>query len=75
MAGPRPGSHAYEVKLARLRKRLENTGEAADKEAKERANQILQGRLDARSGLHRSGLRKDESSGLHKSRLRKKEER
>lgn len=64
MTGPRPGSHAYELKLARLRKRLEDTGEAVDKEAKERANDILQGRLDTRSGLragsrHRRWLRKE----------------
>lgn len=53
MAGPRPGSHAYELKLARLRKRLEDTGEAVDKEAKEQANEILQGRYDPRSGLRK----------------------
>jgi len=64
MTGPRPGSHAYEVKLARLRKRLEDTGEANDREAKERANDILQGRLDTRNGLragstHRRWTRKE----------------
>lgn len=42
MAGPRPGSHAHDVQRARLRKRLEDTGEAVDKEANERANKILQ---------------------------------
>jgi hypothetical protein len=53
MAGPRPGSHAYEVKLARLRKRLEDSGEAVDKDAQERANEILQGKFDPRSGLRK----------------------
>ncbi|WP_117213757.1 phosphatidylethanolamine-binding protein [Allorhizocola rhizosphaerae] len=42
MPGPRPGSHAYDVQRARLRKRLEDTGEAVDKEADDRANEILQ---------------------------------
>jgi len=53
MAGPRPGSHAYEIQLARLRKRLEDTGEAVDKQAQERANEILQKRLETRSGLRK----------------------
>jgi hypothetical protein len=53
MPGPRQGSYAYERKLARLRKRLEDTGEAVDKEAQERANLILQKKLDPRSGLRK----------------------
>lgn len=42
MPGPRPGSHAYEVKLARLRKEIENSGRAADQEANALANRIMQ---------------------------------
>jgi hypothetical protein len=42
MAGPRPGSHHYDVKRARLRKLIENSGRAADQEANTVANQILQ---------------------------------
>nr|MDT0657695.1 phosphatidylethanolamine-binding protein [Micromonospora sp. DSM 115978] len=42
MAGPRPGSNAYDVKRARLRKQLENSGRASDKGANEAANRILQ---------------------------------
>lgn len=42
MAGPRPGSHAYDVKRARLRKLIENSGRAADQEANDVANEILQ---------------------------------
>jgi hypothetical protein len=42
MAGPRPGSHHSDVKRARLRKLIENSGRAADQEANTVANQILQ---------------------------------
>jgi hypothetical protein len=42
MAGPRPGSHAYDVKRARLRKLIEDSGRAADQEANAVANEILQ---------------------------------
>jgi hypothetical protein len=42
MPGPRPGSHAYDVKRARLRKLIEDSGRAADQEANAVANQILQ---------------------------------
>jgi hypothetical protein len=41
MAGPRPGSHAYDVKRARLRKLLENSGRAVDGRANAVANRIL----------------------------------
>ncbi|RJL22730.1 hypothetical protein [Bailinhaonella thermotolerans] len=39
---PRPGSHGYDIKRAHLRKRLENTGAAADEEADREANRRLQ---------------------------------
>lgn len=39
---PRPGSNAYDVKRARLRKRFEDEGTATDEHANERANQVLQ---------------------------------
>jgi hypothetical protein len=42
MAGPRPGSHKYDVKRARLRKLIEDSGRAADQEANVVANEILQ---------------------------------
>ena len=42
MPGPRPGSHAYEAELARLRKHLEDTGVAVDQDAQKLANRILQ---------------------------------
>ncbi len=42
MPGPRPGSHAYDVQRARLRKRVENSGRAVDQEANEVANRTLQ---------------------------------
>jgi len=42
MPGPRPGSHKYDVKRARLRNLIENSGRAADQEANDVANQILQ---------------------------------
>lgn len=41
MPGPRPGSNAYDVKRARLRKLIENSGRAADQEANRAANRIL----------------------------------
>jgi hypothetical protein len=44
MPGPRPGSNAYDIKRARLRKAVENSGRAADKEANAVANRILQER-------------------------------
>jgi hypothetical protein len=42
MPGPRPGSNAYDVERARLRKRIENSGRANDGEADEAANRYLQ---------------------------------
>ena len=42
MPGPRPGSHAYDVERARLRKLIEDSGRAADKGANTVANQVLQ---------------------------------
>lgn len=42
MPGPRPGSHDYELQLARLRQRIEDLGLAADKHARDLANKILQ---------------------------------
>ena len=42
MPGPRPGSKAYDTERARLRKLVENSGRAADQEANETANRILQ---------------------------------
>lgn len=42
MPGPRPSSHAYDIKRARLRKLIENSGRAADQEANRVANRILQ---------------------------------
>lgn len=38
----RPGSKKYDIKRARLRKIVENTGRAADQEANDVANYILQ---------------------------------
>lgn len=63
MPGPRPGSHAYDVKRARLRKNLENSGRAVDEEANDVANRILQedqdrpGVLRSRRGLGPKGER------------------
>lgn len=37
----RPGSHAYDVERARLRKELEDSGRAVDEHANEKANRIL----------------------------------
>lgn len=42
MPGPRPGSKKYDIKRARLRKIVEDSGRAADQEANDVANQILQ---------------------------------
>ncbi|HEX5596838.1 MAG TPA: phosphatidylethanolamine-binding protein [Micromonosporaceae bacterium] len=42
MPGPRPGSHKYDIKRARLRKSIEDSGRAADQEANDVANEILQ---------------------------------
>jgi len=42
MPGPRPGSNAYDIKRARLRKALEDSGQAVDQEANTVANEILQ---------------------------------
>ncbi|GAB3807295.1 phosphatidylethanolamine-binding protein [Micromonospora zhanjiangensis] len=41
MPGPRPGSNKYDIERARLRKGIENSGRASDKEANEVANRIL----------------------------------
>ncbi|MEV0005196.1 phosphatidylethanolamine-binding protein [Micromonospora sp. NPDC050980] len=43
MPGPRPGSNAYDKQRARLRDRVEQSGRAADQEANQVANRILQG--------------------------------
>jgi len=42
MPGPRPGSNAYDLERARIRKQIENSGRAADKEANAEANRFLQ---------------------------------
>ena len=39
---PRPGSHKYDIKRAKIRKRMEDEGVASDAEADERANEELQ---------------------------------
>lgn len=63
MAGPRPGSNAYDIQRARLRKHLEDTGQAVDKDADEKANKILQkergqeGILRSKRGLGPKGER------------------
>ncbi|MEE6260061.1 phosphatidylethanolamine-binding protein [Plantactinospora sonchi] len=46
MPGPRPGSNAYDVERARLRKRVENSGRANDKKADETANRYLREQQD-----------------------------
>jgi hypothetical protein len=51
MPGPRPGSHAYDVERARLRKLIENSGRAADQEANTAANRILREDRDQRGVL------------------------
>ncbi|MEV1289396.1 phosphatidylethanolamine-binding protein [Micromonospora sp. NPDC049679] len=38
----RPGSNAYDIKRARLRRSLENAGQAVDDDANDVANEILQ---------------------------------
>jgi hypothetical protein len=53
MPGPRPGSNAYDIERARLRKQIENSGRASDAEANEAANRILQEDRDQR-GVIRS---------------------
>lgn len=50
---PRPGSNVYDIKRARLRKYLENSGIAVDKTADELANDILQ-RQDGYTGIVRT---------------------
>ena len=42
MPGPRPGSNAYDKARARLRDLIEQSGRAADGEANQVANRILQ---------------------------------
>ncbi|MFY1696671.1 phosphatidylethanolamine-binding protein [Solwaraspora sp. WMMD791] len=42
MSGKRPGSKGYDIQRARLRKELEDSGQANDRGADERANEILQ---------------------------------
>lgn len=39
---PRPGSHKYDIKRAKIRKRLEDDGVAADADADVQANRELQ---------------------------------
>ncbi|HEX2357013.1 MAG TPA: phosphatidylethanolamine-binding protein [Micromonosporaceae bacterium] len=46
MPGPRPGSRKYDIQRARLRKEIEDSGRAADQEANEWANEILQEERD-----------------------------
>ncbi|BCJ67889.1 phosphatidylethanolamine-binding protein [Polymorphospora rubra] len=41
MSGKRPGSHGYDIKRARLRNKIENTGVAPDGRADELANRVL----------------------------------
>lgn len=41
MPGPRPGSNAYDIKRARLRKLIENSGRAAGQGANAAANRLL----------------------------------
>jgi hypothetical protein len=41
---PRPGSHKYDIKRAKIRKRIEDQGVAADAEADRLANKELQKR-------------------------------
>lgn len=53
MPGPRPGSKKYDIKRARLRKIVENSGRAADQEANDVANHILQEER-GRTGILRS---------------------
>ncbi|HEX6970032.1 MAG TPA: phosphatidylethanolamine-binding protein [Micromonosporaceae bacterium] len=53
MPGPRPGSKKYDIKRARLRKIVEDSGRAADQEANDVANEILQENRD-RTGVLRS---------------------
>lgn len=52
MPGPRPGSNAYDKQRARLRKLVDNSGQAADQDANDTANQILQDEQD-RPGIAR----------------------
>lgn len=60
---PRPGSHKYDTKRARLRKHLENEGEATGKQAGQEANRRLQqdpdkqGRVRTERGLGPKGER------------------
>jgi hypothetical protein len=54
MPGPRPGSRKYDIQRARLRKEIEDSGRAADQEANEWANEILQEERD------REGVLRDE---------------
>ncbi|GAA4566741.1 hypothetical protein GCM10023176_17500 [Micromonospora coerulea] len=42
MPGPRPGSNAYDKQRARLRDLIEQSGRAADAEANQVANRMLQ---------------------------------
>jgi hypothetical protein len=42
MPGPRPGSHAYDIERARLRKEFENSGRGGEQEANAMANKVLQ---------------------------------
>ncbi|MBQ0896022.1 MULTISPECIES: phosphatidylethanolamine-binding protein [Micromonospora] len=42
MPGPRPGSNAYDKQRARLRDLIEQSGRAADQEANQVANRIMQ---------------------------------
>ncbi|MEQ4300342.1 phosphatidylethanolamine-binding protein [Plantactinospora sp. B6F1] len=52
MPGPRPGSNAYDVERARLRKRIDNSGRRAnDSKADDAANRHLQ--EDGRRGFVR----------------------
>ncbi|HEX2313669.1 MAG TPA: hypothetical protein VHJ17_08055 [Thermomonospora sp.] len=39
---PRPGSHKYDIKRAKTRKRMEDEGVASDRRAGEQANRELQ---------------------------------
>ncbi|MFY1635052.1 phosphatidylethanolamine-binding protein [Solwaraspora sp. WMMB335] len=53
MSGKRPGSKGYDRQRARLRKELEDSGQANDAGADDRANEILQDER-GRQGVLRS---------------------
>lgn len=64
MPKPRPGSHGYDIRRARLRNQLDEEG-MADKHADERANDILR-----RERGHKGVLRGDRGRGPKSERER-----